>query len=196
MSSFGESELLVISRIVGRIRILDLYHGLALFPRIIIRLGVTLHDNPKNEFSPGRPIQAFELRDVRGEIRLEEHAKVVGALHWAGPPRFVRSSSYGAENQVELACDLDALRVERIEEHRVGREAVFGWLSGRPLWMSTGFLTAAFSLCELRSLATSGLLCSGSSLTLVWPFSKSRVLTCKHPSLTPRLATSGRPALA
>ena len=98
MSSFGESELLVISRIVGRIRVLDLDQGSALFPRIIVRLGVTLHDNPKNEFTPGRPIEAFELRDVRGEVRLEEHAKVVGSLLWAGPPRFVRSSSYGAEN--------------------------------------------------------------------------------------------------
>jgi len=140
MSSFGECELLVINRIVGRIRVLDLYHASALFPRIVIRLGVTLHDNPKNEFGPGRPIQAFELRDVRGELRLEENARVVGSLHWAGPPRFVRSSSYGAENQVELACDLDALRLERIEEHRGGSEAMF-WLALWPILMDEqGFL--------------------------------------------------------
>src|SRR3989442_563572 len=132
MSSFGENELLVISRIVGRIRVLDLSHASAVFPRLIVRLGIALHEDPKNEFSPGRPIQAFEVRDIHGELRLEEHAKVVGSLHWAGPPHFVRSSSYGAENQIELACDLDSLRIERIERHRAGREALF-WLA---LWPS------------------------------------------------------------
>src|SRR2546426_2797986 len=46
MSSFGENELLVISRIVGRIRVLDLSPGSAVFPRLIVRLGVALHDDP------------------------------------------------------------------------------------------------------------------------------------------------------
>lgn len=102
-----------------------------------------MHDDPKNEFGPGRPIQAFEVRDMRGELRLDEHANSVGYLHWAGQRHFVRSSSYGSENQIDLVCDLDALRIERIEEHRAGREAVF-WLA---LWPSLvdnrGFLDSS-----------------------------------------------------
>ncbi len=147
MSSFGESELLVGSRIVGRVRALDVVSGSAIFPRLDIRLGFALHDSPKYEFGPDRPIQAFEVRDVRGELRLEENAKTVGYLHWAGARRFVRSTSYGAENDVLLVCDLDSSRMEMIEEHRAGRDSLF-WLA---LWPSLvdehGFLD-----CDVRPL--------------------------------------------
>src|SRR5438067_398839 len=114
MSSFGENDVLVGARIVGRIRVLEVFQGSALFPRLVIRLGVTLHDSPKNEFGPGRPIQAFELRDLDGDLRLEEHGKTASYLQWSGQRRFVRSSSHASESQLELGCDLDAFRIEKI----------------------------------------------------------------------------------
>jgi len=132
MSSFGEKELIVNSRIVGRIRILGIYAGQAVFPRLTFRLGVSLQDTPTELFAPGRPIQAYEIRDMRGELRLEENAKALGLIHWAGSRRYVRSSAGAYENQVEVVCDLDWIRIETFEDHRAGSEPVL-WVA---LWPS------------------------------------------------------------
>ena len=72
ISSFGENELTVHSWIVGRVRVLDVYQGPALYPSLTFRLGVQLQENPTDTFAPGRPIKNFEIRDLRGEVRLEE----------------------------------------------------------------------------------------------------------------------------
>ena len=120
MSSFGENELLVNSRIVGLIRVLDVYHGQAVFPRLTFRLGVSLQEHPTDKFAPGRPIQKYEIRDLRGELRLDEGGKALGLLEWVGPRRYVRSASYIAESPIEVVCDLDWARVETIEEHLTG----------------------------------------------------------------------------
>jgi hypothetical protein len=147
MTSFGENELQVGSRLVGRVRVLGILPGTAVFPRIVIRLGVTLHDSPKNEFAPGRPVEAFEVRDLQGELRLAEGGMAVASLHWIGHRRHVRSSSYGSENEVSLTCDLDPFRLERLEEHRAGGEIAF-WLALWPTLVDAiGFLDS-----EIRPL--------------------------------------------
>jgi len=96
----------------------------------MFRLGITLHESPKDLFAPNRPIQGFEVRDLRGEVRLDEHQNVLGNLVWIGPRRYVRSTSYGSENYVETVCDLDRIRLERLEQYRAGREPIL-WLA---LW--------------------------------------------------------------
>ena len=113
------------SQIVGQARVLAVWHAPALFPRITFRLGVTLHERPADHFTTGRPIQNYEMRDLAGELRLEEISHVVGSLQWAGPRRNVRSAPYASENQIDLVCDLDWSRLERIEERRAGGEAKF-----------------------------------------------------------------------
>ncbi len=128
------------SRIVGRVRVLDVASAPAIFPRLVIRLGATLHDSPKNDFAPGRPIEAFEVRDLQGELRLGERGMAVASLHWAGHRRFVRSSSYGGENEISLSCDLDPFRLERLEEYRAGGEALFSLALWPTLVDAHGFL--------------------------------------------------------
>jgi hypothetical protein len=130
ISSFGENELSVNSRIVGRMRVLDVYQGSALYPRLTFRLGVSLQDHPSDTFSPGRPIKGYEIRDLRGELRLEEGAKALGILEWTGPRRYVRSATHAFESQVELVCDFDWARLETIEEYRAGNQPTL-WLA---LW--------------------------------------------------------------
>lgn len=144
-SSFGENTLLGGSTIIGRIRVLDVYHGHAVFPRITLRLGVDLHEQPKNEFSEGRPVTGFEIRDLQGELRLEENTRAVGVLEWVGHRRPVRSLPYQSENHVEVVCDVDWARIETIEEHRAGGEAVL-WVALWPaLYDSEGYIH-----CDIR----------------------------------------------
>jgi hypothetical protein len=150
MTSFGENQLTVYSRIIGQVRVLALYHGSALFPRLSFKLGVTLQEHPQDEFSAGRPIQAFEMRDLQGELRLQESGAVLGLLHWAGPHRHVRSAPYISESQIDAVCELDWPRLERIEDHRAGGEAVL-WLALWPLLADAhGFLD-----CEVRPIRAS-----------------------------------------
>lgn len=132
MSSFGETSIGVSHRVVGLVRILNVYHAAALYPRLTFQVGVSLHDNAKELFAPERPIEKFEMRDLHGEIRLEEVSRAIGSLSWIGPRRFVRSAPYPSENQIEVACELDWLRLERLEEYRAGGEATL-WFA---LWPS------------------------------------------------------------
>ncbi|SRR5258706_802561 len=147
VSSFGENELSVSSRIIGRVRLLDVFAVSALFPRLMFRFGITLHESSKDFFAPNRPIQGFEIRDLRGEVKLDEHQNVVGSLVWIGPRRFVRSTSYGSENHVETVCDLDRGRLEKLEQHRAGREPML-WLALWPTLVDAhGFLD-----CDLQPI--------------------------------------------
>lgn len=147
ISSFGESELSVNSRIVGRVRVLDVYQGSALYPRLTFRLGISLQDHPTDTFSPGRPIKDYEIRDLRGELRLDEGAKAIGLLEWLGARRYVRSAAHASENQVEVVCNIDWARLETIEEHRAGKPPTL-WLAFWPTLVDgNGFLD-----CDIRPI--------------------------------------------
>src|SRR5574341_283622 len=140
MSSFGEKELFVNSRTIGRIRILGIHTGQAAFPRLVFSLGVSLQDVPADQYAPQQPIQEYEMRDLRGELRLEEYAKALGSIHWAGSRRHVRSSANAYENQIEAVCDLDWIRIETLEDYRAGNEPVL-WVALWPTLVDAhGFL--------------------------------------------------------
>lgn len=147
ISSFGEMELCVNSWIVGRVRVLDVYQGPALYPRLTFRLGISLRDHLSDAFSPGRSIKDFEIRDLRGELRLEEGAKALGLIEWIGSRQHIRSGPHATENQVEVVCSLDWARLETIEEYRAGKPPTF-WLACWPTLVDqTGFLE-----CEIRPI--------------------------------------------
>jgi hypothetical protein len=140
MSTFGEDPITVNGRLVGKLRLLGLYTPKALFPRIVFRVGVSLQDSVKDEFSPGRSIEKFEMRALSGEWRLSEHDQTIGRLYWIGHHRHVRSASYPSEANVEVACDLDEALVEQIEERRDGGEPNF-WVAFWPsLVDASGYL--------------------------------------------------------
>jgi hypothetical protein len=127
MTSFGETDLLLGNRIAGKVRVLGVHHGQALFPRLAFGLGIALHDFPATAFPSSDPLEGYEIRGLGGELRLDENARAVGALTWIGGRQNIRSSRHGSENQIVLACDLDWPRFEAIEENRSGNEAIF-WL--------------------------------------------------------------------
>ena len=147
MSSFGENELLFGNRIAGVIRVLDVYRGPTLFPRLTLRLGVSLHEFPESKISMHVALEKYEIRDFHGELRLEENNKAIGQLRWSGPRRFIRSSPYPMENHVELVCDLDWAVVEAIEEHRAGNEAAL-WVV---LWPTAADGSGHLD-CEVRAI--------------------------------------------
>lgn len=92
--SFGEAELLARSRNVGKIRVKNVYHSISIYPRLVLSIGISLNEQPQAEFSEGRPIANFEVRDCSGELRLEESSQVVGLLHLVGSRGYRRSQPY------------------------------------------------------------------------------------------------------
>jgi hypothetical protein len=153
LESLGEAELTVMSTIVGKVRVLNIFPDSALFPRLGLTLGVTLHDRPQAKAIVGSPafsLVNYEMRDGSGELRLSQHGDAVGPVIWAGPRRFVRSSDYGSENQLRFVCDLDHWRLEEIERRRDGAAPRF-WFQVWPVLMSSGdVLDADVPSFELR----------------------------------------------
>lgn len=148
MTSYGESDLQVSASIVGQIRAIGIAADPAIFPRLAVTLGVTLHDRV-DERSPIPPPGKFELRDATGELRLSEHSDAIGAVVWAGHRRFVRSSNYGAESQLRFVCDLDHQRLEAIESRRAGGTLKL-WLQIWPVLVAgTQFLDGDVGVLQL-----------------------------------------------
>ncbi len=148
MASFGDAGILVGSRHVGRLSISNVRPGLAVFPRLILDVGILLQDSPTDLFEPGRPVQRFELRELSGELRLATDA-AVGSLYWAGPRRFVRSAAYPANNRIEIICDLDPVRLGRIEDHRAGGVALFHCDLWPSLMDPAGFLDSSVEMLRV-----------------------------------------------
>lgn len=150
MTSFGETDVLVDSSLVGRIRALRIHPAPAVYPRLAITLGVTLHERLGDERAPQLTRTSYEMRDAPGELRLSEHGDVLGTLLWAGSRRHVRSSAHGYENQVQLVCDLDFYRLEQVERRRAGGRASF-WIQLWPLLVNADtYLDADVRAFELR----------------------------------------------
>lgn len=117
MSSIGESDIVSASRHVGKLRVLSIYADSAIYPRLGISLGCTLFEVPESRSSP-EGLPPVELRGISGELRLEEHGPIVGSVLWSDKPRRVRSSAHPYEHHLKLTCDLDHIRIERIENLR------------------------------------------------------------------------------
>lgn len=131
-SSFGEADVTINSRIVGKVRVLRLFSDSAVYPRIALDVGCVLYEMPDGQFTAGVPLANYELIDLAGELRLAEHVACVAPVYWSGHDR--RISSTGAhpyENQLRLVADLDPWRLERIEAARSGAAPPF-WLY---LWL-------------------------------------------------------------
>lgn len=118
-------------RHVGRLAVVGVRAATALFPRLTFDFGVLLQESPGDSFEEGRPIQQFQLADLEGELFLA-NGQLVGSLRWCGPRSHARATTYPAETRIALVCDLDAMRVARVEEARAGADATFRaafWLS-------------------------------------------------------------------
>ncbi len=129
VSSYGESDLTIDSTQVGKVRVLSAYAGASLFPRLLLRVGVLLQRAPAR-YQGQASTEAFELRDLAGELRLNEAGDPVCEARLTGQRRPVRFPADGYEAQLELACDFDHQRLERLEARRDG-EAPRLWLA---LW--------------------------------------------------------------
>lgn len=151
MASLGEADLTVNATRVGKVRALSIYPDPAVFPRLGITMGFTLLEPKEVSLPSGRgPLVGYEVRDAFGELRLAESGPVMGSVWWAGPRRFVRSSSYGNESQVRFVCDLDHWRLEQIEKHRSGGVPRF-WLQLWPMLVKgTEILDAEVSGLALK----------------------------------------------
>ena len=138
MSSFGETDISDDTRIVGRIRVLDILSERALFPRLSINVGITLFESP-NISSQNQPTEKkdLQIRDAIGELRFSENTDVIGNVIWSGPHRTISTSFAGNESHVKFVCDLDLWILEQIERKRGGSPPKF-WLQLWPTLLSNG----------------------------------------------------------
>lgn len=128
MQSFGEQQVEVedYSR-CGTVRVLGIYSDSALYPRLGIRLGVTIRDiPPSGDNMPALRqggLASYEVAIREGELRLDHGGPLVGLLAPTQRDTEFRSSQYHSESHTALAVDLDLARIEAIEKHRAGRPA-------------------------------------------------------------------------
>ncbi|HEV3052000.1 MAG TPA: hypothetical protein VGX50_16950, partial [Longimicrobium sp.] len=128
MQSFGEQHIQVEEfHRAGTVRVLGIYSDSALYPRIGIRLGVTVRDIPASGdgLSALRhgALNNYEVTIPDGELRIENGGPLIGPLWRTQQDTEIRSYLHPSESQVTLACDLDFGRIEAIERHRAGRPA-------------------------------------------------------------------------
>lgn len=137
MPSLGEQELSIDSRLAGTFEVLRIEPLQALHPRLGLRVGVTLRELLKE--SPrgiGQVLKDFDLITLGGELRLGEIGPVIGLLHPVGEQRAM-SREQPIKDEMLMACDLDAPRLEAIERAREGRPPVF-WVHLWPVVVMNG----------------------------------------------------------
>lgn len=120
--SFGEQNITINSTLVGKVRVLNTYAAPAIYPCLGLKLGVTLTEPKVMQGNLPAP-KGFQLRELRGELRVAEHGEMIGTVQWSGHRRFVRPDNH--ESQVSVTCELDDIRVNRIEERRKGEVPMF-----------------------------------------------------------------------
>lgn len=130
MSSVGEADVGVNGRLIGKVRVLRFYADAAIYPRLVLETGFTLYDDAGTQFTQGVPATGYEVIDVTGELRLNEHSMCVAPLYWNGGDRNLGSSStpHPYEQQIRLVADLDPWRLERLEAAR-GLSSPAFWLT-------------------------------------------------------------------
>jgi hypothetical protein len=147
MQSFGEQRVSVDDFSSGTVRVLGIYADSALYPRLALRLGWVLRDVlPTDEGSYQRAgLADYRMVSLAGELRVGEGGMgpIVGQLWPAQRIVDVRSSPGHGEDQMIMACDLDLVRLERIEELRKGQPAEFS-INLWPTIIRAGARTRAF----------------------------------------------------
>lgn len=137
MASFGERTLVVNARICGTLRVLGLSSLPALYPRLGLLIGCTLTEVHESVHGLGGPLKDLEFVGLSGELRVQEHGPAVGILQWIGQNHRCRSAPFAPEDQLQLGCDLDPWRIERIERNRNGAAPIF-WLQLWPVILMAG----------------------------------------------------------
>lgn len=112
MSRFGETQFSISNYSVGKVWVRDIYSDSAIYPRLVIAVGLTL-----GEIQTSNGTVEYEMRDISGELRIAEG--VVGLLTWAEGKRPCRPSK-GYEHELRLVCELDPWRLEVLERYRNG----------------------------------------------------------------------------
>jgi len=137
MVSFGESDILVSSFTVGKVRVQNIFHDPAIYPRLGLYIGWTLLERPDSLAAPDVPLTDYELRELIGELSLKEREDVIGPVLWTGQRTGIRSTHDGWERQLKMTCDLDPWRIEKIERIRDGKEPKL-WLNLWPTLVARG----------------------------------------------------------
>jgi hypothetical protein len=136
-ASFGESEISCNSTRIGKARVLAFHAAQALYPRLTIDVGITLHDVSGEEHISKQVQTPFVMTNITGELRLKETVDIVAPVSWSGQPAFVRSQKFSHEERIHLGCDLDFRRLEQIERWRDSKPPTF-WLQLWPTLMANG----------------------------------------------------------
>jgi hypothetical protein len=163
MQRIGETEILIESTIVGKVRVQHLAALEALRPRIGLLVGVDLNPINGSLYSGQATPDQYWLTDLGGDWRLSEKGPSIGIVQWIGMRREVRALPYPSEAQLQLACDLDPWTLERLEQQRDGNDLVL-WVDLWPrLEHREGYLSASirgFRLSVSRSDWLHGSTCS------------------------------------
>lgn len=138
MPSVGEADVVVNSRIVGKVRVLRLSADGAIYPRLVLETGFTLYNDLEAQFEAGVPATDYEVTDLTGELRLADHSGCVAPVYWNAADRNLQPHTPRPyEQHVRLVADLDPWRLARIEAMRGPNAPVF-FLA---LWL--GFVAAS-----------------------------------------------------
>jgi hypothetical protein len=100
-------------------------------------IGCTLSEVNESMRGLGGPLRDLELVALSGELRVQEQGPAVGFLQWVGHNHRCQSAPSSSEYQLQLACDMDPWRLERIEHDRNGVAPVL-WLQLWPVILMAG----------------------------------------------------------
>jgi len=120
-----------------KISIQDIIATPALYPRLLLKVGIILAETKDGA---NYPLKDYELIDLEGELRLSENGDTIGIIRWSGQRHQHKSSTLPREHGINLFCDLDPWRIEKIEQHRDGQEPTF-WIQIWPTLAGGDYFT-------------------------------------------------------
>jgi len=119
-TDYGQGKLQISSHIAGTFRVSGFTAASALYPRLRIHLTVTLGDLQDFSLRDVGEVTSYRITNLSGELRADHLQKVVSVVCWPGAHQSLRSLSYSDSQETHLLADLDAERVERLEQYRAG----------------------------------------------------------------------------
>lgn len=128
MPSLGEISISVNNlHDAVKMSIQDIIAAPAIYPRLLLNVGIILAETKDGA---DYPLKDYELIDLEGELRLSKTSDTIGTIRWSGQRHQHKSSTLPREHGINLYCDLDPWRIEKIEQHRDRQEPSF-WIE---LW--------------------------------------------------------------
>jgi len=141
--TLGEHDIMLSHHRIGAVRVLNATPYSGAFPVFGLSLGVTVQ-KPTPELLKAGTVEALELRDLRGELRLSENGNAIGFAQPVGDWTPVAASGY--ESQLQVVVPLDPWRVTRIEAWRNGGAPRF-YLHLWPTFTSGG----SWPMCQVSA---------------------------------------------